>query len=1141
VQIIAKQNCIKRKIGGHKMKKFISAILAVLILCTSIVSFAAFTDVPEDIFYKEAIEKVSQLGIMSGDGFGAFRPDEPVTREEFAKIIVVLAELEGQVNSQIGIRIFDDVDPYGWSGGYINVAWSSKYIASTSTWNFSPKDYIAYADVCKALIKVLGYEDKDLSGLAPYNYIEKSKSLGISEGITLGAYDAIPRWALAVMINRLFDTKVKNSNLSYAEAKGFYTPCIILGNSITMDNLSVNQVLTDKGIYYLSGNINLEIGKKYGLKVTEDTIYSVYNISKEIFSVTVDSILGTRITYKNGTSSQSMVLPNNITYYYKGQKVANYDSLSGIIKSRSKIVFTRNSNNTGYEYAVIIDPVYSKPEIAINYDKNVKKIGNIDLSSNIPIIKNGDFITPDEIAEGDVLYLVSDIDNNNKYIYVSSNKVEGRITGFIPSKLSPQSIVIENKTYDISSDMNVLKITSAYDSFKINDYIIALLGHDNKIVDIMYPAGENDGNYAFVLNASKTVSTGITNNEQVTYNVKLFLSDGTITLLKAAEDYSQYKGSFVKYSKDKDEIVTLTLVQTLPPEIDELFSEAAGLYTECIILGDATTTDKITERQIITDKGIYYLHDTNKKMEIGSRYKAIIDGDSIIKVYNKTNTIEKLTVKSAIENRIEYTGSLGTGAMVLPEKTVYYYNGAKISSYDSIKNLLQPNTSIILAYNADKSGFEYGIIYDPVYSEPVTVKNFDPSTRKIGNIEIEDMTLIIRNGETVSVYQIEENDVAYLVTDIWGGSKLVHVVDKVVEGQITAILPSSLAPKYIQIDGKNYEIGKHFDIGKLSRIDGFKVDDYIEALMGYDGKIADLIYGPGEYVSKYAYVLNTSKAISTNIEDFGKEIYYVKLLLDTGAVETYRTLEDYSALKGTLIQYVKIDEEKKTIGVISLPIITEIKKYPVNKNMRRFGDGYVSDDVKIFNYVSTGTGDAFVYLIKWEDLPEGAIPDGKVLYVEKDGEFNDIVLICLHDIFNEKQKTAIVKSSEVRGSLTYYSLLIDGKEYTYVSGTTISNSYIGSALSVGFENNTITHIKGTVNPEVQSTSIRAIDAKRVRINDSVYLFKNNITIYYKDYKGDIKQIGINDIDLTKTYGWVAVYLDKPGEIDGRAEVIFISE
>lgn len=51
-----------------------------------------FTDVGESHWAYEAIKKLAELGIVDGDGDGCFRPDEPISRAEAAKVVVRLIE-----------------------------------------------------------------------------------------------------------------------------------------------------------------------------------------------------------------------------------------------------------------------------------------------------------------------------------------------------------------------------------------------------------------------------------------------------------------------------------------------------------------------------------------------------------------------------------------------------------------------------------------------------------------------------------------------------------------------------------------------------------------------------------------------------------------------------------------------------------------------------------------------------------------------------------------------------------------------------------------------------------------------------------------------------------------------------------------
>lgn len=55
-----------------------------------------FTDVPDDHWARNVIQIVSEIGIMTGYEDGTFRPDQPVTRAELAKVVNDLLYLIGQ-------------------------------------------------------------------------------------------------------------------------------------------------------------------------------------------------------------------------------------------------------------------------------------------------------------------------------------------------------------------------------------------------------------------------------------------------------------------------------------------------------------------------------------------------------------------------------------------------------------------------------------------------------------------------------------------------------------------------------------------------------------------------------------------------------------------------------------------------------------------------------------------------------------------------------------------------------------------------------------------------------------------------------------------------------------------------------------
>jgi hypothetical protein len=98
--------------------------------------------------------------------------------------------------------------------------------------------------------------------------------------------------------------------------------------------------------------------------------------------------------------------------------------------------------------------------------------------------------------------------------------------------------------------------------------------------------------------------------------------------------------------------------------------------------------------------------------------------------------------------------------MTLPDKTVYYYNGVK-QNYDNLKNLLQANSTIVYANNDSKDGFEYAVIYDPVYSKPELGNKIDSIAEKIGNIDYKGGLPVIKNGQQISISEIKSKDAVY--------------------------------------------------------------------------------------------------------------------------------------------------------------------------------------------------------------------------------------------------------------------------------------------------------------------------------------------------------------------------------------------
>lgn len=94
----------------------VTALFAVLgLLQPAVAKAAGFGDVPNSNRYHVQIETLAQLGIIEGYPDGTFRPDAPLTRQQFAKMVVKAMRI---AVSESDVCDFRDVSPSGTDGLY---------------------------------------------------------------------------------------------------------------------------------------------------------------------------------------------------------------------------------------------------------------------------------------------------------------------------------------------------------------------------------------------------------------------------------------------------------------------------------------------------------------------------------------------------------------------------------------------------------------------------------------------------------------------------------------------------------------------------------------------------------------------------------------------------------------------------------------------------------------------------------------------------------------------------------------------------------------------------------------------------------------------------------------------------------------
>ncbi len=561
---------------------------------------AVFTDVPENAVYTNALERLTSFGIIAPAK--SFKPDSSLTREQFAKMIIVAAGLESSAATMQGPAGFPDVPANAWSSGFINAAVEEGYITGWSDGKFYPARAITYGQICTILVRALGYTEMDLSGSWPYNYISMAKKLKLSEGITLNSNDNVPRWAAVMMLDKLLTTNVKSLSgqaISFLDSTGYYTKALVLGDSSTVSYLDEGQVLTDKGIYTNPDRLGIELGTENYLVINNGKIQRAIASSTPL-KISVSYAADGKVGYIDNGAVKTMLLPASIPYYYNGQRI-DFSAASSLLQRSSSIVLNYKEDKSTYSFGTIFDPVYSTPEIADSFFAASKRLGSISFYGDPQIIKDSEFIDITQIEKKDVVYQVTDIWGGNKYIAVFDNKVGGKITAVTPSRLSPSSLSIDNVTYDISRDIELSKINPLNIDLSAGNNIVVYLGYDGKIVNIEGFGTQDNSGYAVVLDTAHSYTTELSGSRKILYTAKLLFADGMTATFNVTSNAQQYKGKLVTYrfTDDEDTIALSQIPYNFPGE--------TYINKEERLLGDSYVTDNVKIFDII-------FNDTNNEV-----------------------------------------------------------------------------------------------------------------------------------------------------------------------------------------------------------------------------------------------------------------------------------------------------------------------------------------------------------------------------------------------------------------------------------------------------------------------------------------------------------------------------------------------
>ena len=348
------------------MKKIVAMLTTVMLLAGTVFQsgvFAAFSDVDDTNTYRKAITTLTKLSVIDGyeeNGTQLFKPNNPVTRAEFTKLIVFML---GYQNLAYSSCEFNDVSSDHWAKNYIQTAYNLGIIAGYGDGVFSPDSPVTYEQALKMVVCTLGYEQHALQlGEWPSGYIQEANALNLTRNISGTEYTAgAPRGVIAQMLyNALEIDMYENNGFSLENS----------GKTLLNDYLKVKEL---KGTLIGVGDF---VTEECNRDLSEDEM------------VIMDSVGGEySINYSSFTSSISDIskyLGNTITVYYK-QLSSNDERMLVIIDDET-------TKNTIYD--LDYDDIKSFSGNTLKYYETATKSKTVKLKdSDLTVRYNGKIVS----------------------------------------------------------------------------------------------------------------------------------------------------------------------------------------------------------------------------------------------------------------------------------------------------------------------------------------------------------------------------------------------------------------------------------------------------------------------------------------------------------------------------------------------------------------------------------------------------------------------------------------------------------------------------------------------------------------------------------------------------------------------------
>lgn len=475
------------------INKFLVIILVLLLAFGN--SAFAFSDTVGTNYENEA-KLLTAFGILNGYSADEFGGEKPLTRAELAAVLTRMLGYSENSLEISEKPVYTDVPLDHWAAAYIYKAYKLGIMTGNGDGAFYPEENVLYNEAIKVMVTALGFEEIAVAkGGYPTGYKSVAVSENVSDGTSASADGSITRGNLAKLIyNTLhsycLDTygydgdnalskrekTLMETALQIKYAKGVIRAYGDISLNEPDNVIPEGRFLLDEATIF-AGETNPEpyVGKNVGVYYRENSkqytaVYIMDNdrlntekiIDAELISQ--DTTL-TKLVYKkdkNTVKLDSLIISDNAEILYNNRLLTiKKDEDLHIKDGRIRLIDNNRDNKYDvvfieeYDTYVVQSVASTVMTVKTKFGKKTLNLNDEKNDISVKYYLDGEEATLDSVAVNNVLSVTESKNVDGTVIiriYISQNTAEGTVTE-IKNKNGEKTLVLDSgEAYELNND-----------------------------------------------------------------------------------------------------------------------------------------------------------------------------------------------------------------------------------------------------------------------------------------------------------------------------------------------------------------------------------------------------------------------------------------------------------------------------------------------------------------------------------------------------------------------------------------------------------------------------------------------------------------------------------------------------------------